>query len=191
MAATRFERPAVSLFAAVSLAGMIAAFAIGQVRAQPVTPPVPPPNPTFNPSGPSTVPQAPYVPVSPAPPSGLSGSAPAPVSPDIAPPVPTPPPPAVTPPPVVTPPPAVTPPAAVTPQAATAPETPVLSRTHARYHGPARRWSRHHVRFHARVVGPSYYPGLGEFYPPYADPCHFRRVWQGYYAPYWTYACGW
>ena len=80
MAATGFERPARALFAAVSLAAMIAAFAIGQARAQTVNPVPPPPPPTFNPSTPNTVPQAPYVPVSPTLPSGLSGSAPAPVA---------------------------------------------------------------------------------------------------------------
>ena len=65
MAATGFERPARALFAAVSLAAMIAAFAIGQARAQTVNPVPPPPPPAFNPSTPNTVPQAPYVPVSP------------------------------------------------------------------------------------------------------------------------------
>ncbi len=68
MEATRFERPPASLFAAVSLTAMIAAFAIGQARAQTVNPVPPPPPPVFNPSSPSTVPQAPEVPVSPTPP---------------------------------------------------------------------------------------------------------------------------
>jgi hypothetical protein len=181
MAATEFERPAAALFAAVSLAVTIAAFAIGQARAQTVNPVPPPPPPVFNPSGPSTVAPTPEVPVSPGPPSGLSGSAPAPLSP------------AVAPPPAVTPPPAVMPPSAATPQAATAPaaEKPALSRTHAVHRGVVRRWKRH-ARFHAvRVLGPSYYPGLGEFYPPYANPCHFSRVWHGYYAGYWAYTCSW
>jgi len=172
MEATGFERPARALFAAVSLAAVIAAFAIGQARAQTVNPvPPPPPPPTFNPSSPNTVPQAPEVPVSPTPPSGLSGSAPAPASP------------------------AIVPPPAVTPQTANAPAAakPAQSRMHARHHGRVRHpWSKRHARFHAvRVLGPSYYPGLGEFYPPYANPCHFSRVWSGYYAGYWAYSCSW
>ena len=216
MTAKRIERPAAALSVAVSLTATIAAFAIGHARAQTVNPVPPPPPPVVNPSGPSTVPQTPEVPVSPAPPSGLSSSPPAPVTPDVTqPPVATPPPavapqtappalpPAITPstpttpptPPAVTPqaaqppptppaiqPPVVTPPPAVTPQATTPPaaEEPASSRTHARYHRPIRR------RFHAvRAMGPSYYPGL------VANPCHFRRVWQGYYAPYWTYTCSW
>jgi hypothetical protein len=207
MEATGFERPA-ALLAAVSLAAMIAAFAIGQARAQTVNPVPPPPPPVFNPSSPSTVPQAPEAPVSPTPPTGLSGSTPAPASPAIesppavtpqtatapAPaPAPAPASPAIEPPPVS---PAVVPPPVVTPQTATAPEaaTPALSPTHAGHHGAVRhRWSRRHVRFHAvRVLGPSYYPGLGEFYPPYANPCRFSRVWHGYYAGLWSsYGCSW
>jgi hypothetical protein len=195
MEATRFERPPAALFAAVSLAAMIAAFAIGQARAQTVNPVPPPPPPVFNPSSPSTVPQAPEAPVSPTPPTGLSSPAPAlaPASPAIEPP------PAVTPQTATAPAPAspaVVPPPAVTPQTAIAPEaaTPALSPTHAGHHGAVRhRWSRRHVRFHAaRVLGPSYYPGLGEFYPPYANPCHFSRVWSGYYAGLWSsYGCSW
>jgi len=216
MEATRFERPPAALFAAVSLAAMIAAFAIGHARAQTVNPVPPPPPPVFNPSSPSTVPQAPEAPVSPTPPTGLSSPAPAlaPASPAIEPPpavtpqtatAPAPASPAVVPPPAVTPQtatapapasPAIEPPPAVTPQTAIAPEaaTPALSRTHAGHHGAVRhRWSRRYARFHAaRVLGPSYYPGLGEFYPPYANPCHFSRVWSGYYAGLWSsYSCSW
>ena len=172
MEATRFERPAAALFAAVSLTAMIAAFAIGQARAQQTVNPVPPPPPpTFNPSTPYTVPQAPYVPISPTAPSGLSGSAPAaPASPVI-----------------------VSPPA-VPPQTANAPAAakPALSRKHAGHHrGVRHRWSKRHAQFHAaRVLGPSYYPGLGEFYPPYPNPCHLRHVWAGYYAGLWSpYSC--
>ncbi len=188
MATTGFERPARTLFAAVSLAAMIAAFAIGQARAQTVNPVPPPPPPTFNPSTPNTVPQAPYVPVSPTAPSGLSGSAP--VSPAIAPPPALP---AIAPPPAS---PAIAPPPAVTPQTANAPAAakPGLSRKHGGHHGGVRhRWSKRHARLHAvRALGPSYYPGLGEFYPPYANPCHFSRVWSGYYAGLWsTYGCSW
>jgi hypothetical protein len=175
MEATRFERPAGALFAAVSLAAMIAAFAIGPARAQTVNPVPPPPTPTFNPSSPSTVPQAPEAPVSPTPPTGLSGSAPAPAPAPASP--------------------AIESPPAVTPQTATAPEaaTPGLSRIHAGHHGVVRhRWTRRHARYQTvRALGPSYYPGLGEFYPPYANPCHFSRVWSGYYAGYWAYSCSW
>jgi hypothetical protein len=159
------------------------------------------------------VPQTPEAPVAPTPPSGLSGSGPAPASPAITPPpavtpqtatAPAAASPAIEPPPSVTPQtatapapasPAVAPPPAVTPQTAPVLEAakPAPSRTHAGHHGAVRyRWSRRHVRFHAvRVLGLSYYPGLGEFYPPYANPCHFSRVWSGYYAPYWAYSCSW
>jgi hypothetical protein len=42
------------------------------------------------------------------------------------------------------------------------------------------------------VLGPAYYPGLGEFDPPYPNVCHFNRVWSGYYAGLWsTYSCSW
>ena len=70
MTATAFQRSA-ARFGAVSVAALIAAFAIVEARAQQTVNPVPPPPPpTFNPSTPNTVPQAPYVPVSPASPSG-------------------------------------------------------------------------------------------------------------------------
>jgi hypothetical protein len=71
---------------------------------------------------------------------------------------------------------------------------PVLSRRHAGHHRWVRhRWSRRYRRFHAvRVLGPAYYPGLGEFDPPYPNVCHFNRVWSGYYAGLWsTYSCSW
>ncbi len=206
MQATGFERPAAALFAALSLSAMIAAFAIGQARAQTVNPVPPPPPPVFNPSPPSTVPQTPEAPVAPTPPSALPGSAPPLNSQTIAPPAAPPaveaPPatPAVTPPPaspVIAPPPAtpaVVPPPAVTPPVTNAPAgEPSLARPHAGHHGFVRhRWTRRRVRFYpVRVPGPSYYPGLGEFYPPHADPCHFSRVWQGYYAGYWAYGCFW
>jgi hypothetical protein len=172
MEAAGFGRPAAALFAAVSLTAVIAAFAIGQARAQQTVNPVPPPPPpTFNPSTPYTVPQAPYVPISPTAPSGLSGSAPAAGTPAIA------------------------PSPAVTPQTANAPAAakPGLSRRHAGHGGGVRHRSRkRHGRFHAvRVLGPAYYPGLGEFDPPYPNVCHFRQVWSGYYAPYWAYSCSW
>jgi hypothetical protein len=180
MVATGFERPRATLVAAFSLAAMIATFAIGQARAQMVNPVPPPPPPVFNPSPPATVPQPPYTPGAPTPPSGLPGSAPEPASPSIvAPPS--------EPPQTTTAPTAAKP--ALTPTAPTASTT----STHARHHGRVRhRWSRRHARFHApRVLGPSYYPGLGEFYPPYANPCHYSRVWHGYFAPYWVYSCSW
>jgi hypothetical protein len=197
MAAKGFKRPA-ALFAGVSLAAMVAAFAIGHARAQTVIPPPPPPPPVFNPSSPSTLPQAPEVPVSPTLPSGPSGFAPEPASPAIEPPPVSP---AIEPPPVSPPvapapvSPAIEPPPPVTPQTA---NTPVAakaapSQTHAAHHrGVRHRWSKRRARFYApRVLGPSYYPGLGEFYPPYADPCHFSRVWHGYFVGYWAYSCAW
>jgi hypothetical protein len=173
MAARGFERRA-AFFAAVSLAGMMVAFAIGQAQAQqvnhapppPVVNPVPPPAPTFNPSNPGTVPQAPETPVSPSSPSGLSGTGPAPGSPTVV------------------------PPASVNPQT---PHARATAMRRARHHRRVReRWSQRRARFHGvRVVGPSYYPGLGEFYPPYIDPCHFKPVWDGFYGGYWAYACSW
>jgi hypothetical protein len=123
------------------------------------------PPPTFNPSTPYTVPQPPPARVSPTLPSGLSGSAPA-ISP------------------------AVVVPRSENRQAAKAHTAPKHARMHVRHHREVR-VRRRHARFH-RVLGPSYYPGLGEFYPPYVNPCHFRRVWSGYYAGQWdTYTCSW
>jgi hypothetical protein len=179
MKATRFERAAAALFAGVSLAAMIAAFATGAVRAQPApTTPIPQPAPTFNPSSPNTVPQAPYTPVAPSSPgNGLSGSGAAPISPSVVAPVPsdnaqqTP-----------------------SPQTANAPAgaRSAPPRTHAHHAGARAHWNRHYRRYRApRPLGPSYYPGLGEFYPPYVNPCHLRQVWHGYYAGYWAYSCGW
>ena len=166
MRATELERPAAA-FAAVSLAAMIVAFAIGEARAQPVNPPIVMPPPTFNPSTPYTVPQPPPARVSPTLPSGLSGSAPA-ISP------------------------AVVLPRSENRQAAKAHTAPKRARMHVRHHREVRmRRHRRRARFH-RVLGPSYYPGRGEFYPPYPNPCHFIRVWSGYYAGQWdTYTCSW
>jgi hypothetical protein len=200
MQATGFERPA-ALFAAVSLAATIAAFAVGPAQAQTVNPVPAPPPPTFNPSTPGTVPQAPEAPVAPTPPSSLPGAAPAPASPAIGPEpatpavVPPPTPPAVVPapaatpavvPPLASPPvvpplasPAATPPPAVTPRTTDAPAAAVRHRA-----------SRRHARFHAaRPLGPSYYPGLGEFYPPSANPCRFSRAWNGDGVGFLTYSC--
>jgi hypothetical protein len=169
MAARGFQRRA-GFFAAVSLAGMIAAFAIGHAQAQQVHPaspppppvnPTPPPPPTFNPSSPNTVPQTPETPVSPTSPSGpASGSQ------------------------------AVVPAAPVNAQATNARAT---AKLHAHHHRRLReRWSRRHARYHAaRVLGPSYYPGLGEFYASDGNPCHFRWVLDGFYGGHWTYACSW
>jgi hypothetical protein len=161
MEATGFGRPATA-FAAVSLAVMIGAVAIGQARAQqPVNPPITMPPPTFNPSTPNTVPQPPPAPLTPTQPSGPSA---VPGMPALVPP-------------------------AVTPPTENAPATeakPAPTHAHARHHGRRRR----HARFHAvRVRGPSYYPGLG-LVPPSVNPCHFRRVWSGYGAGEWdTYTC--
>jgi hypothetical protein len=58
---------------------------------------------------------------------------------------------------------------------------------------PSRGYVHHHASVHEhrmRVAGPSYYPGLGEFYPPYVNPCHFRPYW-GAYPGYSTYTCSW
>jgi hypothetical protein len=169
MAATRFERPAAAFFAAVSLAAMIAAFAFGQARAQTVNPVPPPPPPTFNPSTPNTVPQAPYVPISPSAPSGLGSTPAAPGTPAIESPQ------------------TLYPPTTNTPAEA----KPALSRRHAGHHRGVRH--QRHGRYHAaRVLGPAYYPGLGDFDPPYPNVCHFNRVWSGYYAGYWSsYSCSW
>ena len=84
--------------------------------------------------------------------------------------------------------PAPTPTPTPTPPPAPAAATPALSRMHAGHHGRVHHhWRRRHGRYHAaRVLGPSYYPGLGEFYPPYANPCHFSQVWSGYYAGLWS-----
>ncbi|MGC1280178.1 MAG: hypothetical protein WA893_18480 [Xanthobacteraceae bacterium] len=172
MKASGFKRPAAAPFAAVSLSVMIAAFAIGEARAQTVNPVPPPPPPTFNPSTPNTVPQAPYVPIAPAAPSGLGSTPAAPGTPAIESPR------------------TLNPPVTNT----RAEAKPALSRRHADHHGRTRhRWRGRHGRFHAaRVLGPAYYPGLGEFYPPYPNVCHFRQVWSGYYAGLWnSYSCSW
>ena len=172
MKTTGFWRPAAAVSAAVVLAAMIAAFAIGQARAQTVNPVPPPPPPTFNPSTPNTVPQAPYVPISPTTPSGLGSTPAAPGTPAIESSQ------------------TLNPPATNPPAEA----KPALSRRHAGHHRWVRhRWSRRHGRFHAvRVLGPAYYPGRGEFDPPYPNVCHFNRVWSGYYAGLWSsYSCSW
>lgn len=69
---------------------------------------------------------------------------------------------------------------------------PAPSAAHIRHHGRIHhRWRRHHGRYYVRPLGPAYYPGLGEFYPPYPNPCHPSRFWSGFYAGYPTYSCGW
>jgi hypothetical protein len=162
---TGFKCPSVAFFAAASLAGMIVAFAVGQAPAQTVNP-VPPMSPTLNPSNPGTIPQTPETPVSPSAPRGLSGSSSAPGS-------------------VV-----VAPPASVNRETTKTSAKPSPSPAHARRHASVRAHrSRHYGRVPAvRVVGPSYYPGLGEFYPPYVNPCHFRPYW-GYDPGFMTYTC--
>ena len=161
---TGFKRPAVAFFAA----GMIVAFAISQAGAQPVNPVPTPSPPTFNPSTPSIVPQTPETPVSPSAPGGLSGSSSAPGS-------------------VV-----VAPPASVNRQTTDTSTEPSPSRAHGHHHANVREpWTRGHSRYPTvRVAGPSYYPGLGEVYPPYVNPCHFRPYW-GYAPGYLTYTCSW
>ncbi|MGB7253991.1 MAG: hypothetical protein WBC94_10325, partial [Xanthobacteraceae bacterium] len=154
MKATGFTRPAAAFFAGVALAAMIAALAFGQARAQQTVNPVPPPPPpTFNPSTPNTVPQAPYVPVAPTTPSGLGSTPAAPGTPAIESPQ------------------TLNPPVVNAPTPAPAEAKPALSRRHAGHHrGVRHRWSRRHGRYHfTRVLGPAYYPGLGEFDPPYPN----------------------
>jgi hypothetical protein len=79
-----------------------------------------------------------------------------------------------------TPPVVVAPPASVSRQTTDTSAKPSPSRTHVHYHASVR----------MRVAGPSYYPGLGEVYPPYVNPCHFRPYW-GAYPGYMTYTCSW
>ena len=171
MAGRQFERPAPAFFGAIVLAAMVAAFAIGQARAQFVNP-VPPTSPTLNPSTPNIVtpPPPPVAPVSPTAPAGLPGSSTVPGSQ------------------VVVPPPSVKPETTTT-RAAERSEP----RIHVRHRASAgAHWSRRHSRFWARrVLGPSYYPGLGEVYPPYVNPCHFRPTFYVYYGVYPSYACAW
>jgi hypothetical protein len=88
--------------------------------------------------------------------------------------------------PAIVPPQTLNPPTVNTP----APAQPALSPAPAR-HRVHHRWRRHHGRYHARSLGPAYYPGVGEFDPPYPDVCHESEVWSGYYAPYWKYSCSW
>ena len=168
MTATGFGRPAPAFFVSLVLAAMTAAFAIGPARAQFVNP-VPPTSPTLNPSTPSPVAPPPVAPVSPSAPGGLSGSSTAPALPSVVPPVST------------------APQTAIAP----APATPDRSQTHAHNYARARehRYGRHARS--ARVLGPSYYPGLGVVYPPYANPCHFRPTLYAYYGEYLSYTCSW
>jgi hypothetical protein len=88
----------------------------------------------------------------------------------------------------------VVPAPSVSPQTRNAPAAEAPRRSHAylRHHArPHARWSRRHISFRAwRLLGPSYYPGLGVVYPPYADPCHFTRIWHGYYVGHLEVACG-
>jgi hypothetical protein len=191
MDATGFQRPLwTKILSAGSMTAIVACFAIGQARAQFVNPVPPPPPPTFNPSTPNTVPQPPYVPAAPG---GLPGAAP-PSSLNESAPVPPPPPPALNPPsPSPAPQPPVTPvsPAARQPVNVPPAAKSESSRAQISHQGRLRhRWSRRHGRaYAARVIGPSYYPGWGVIYPPYPDPCHFSRVWQGYWVGSWEYTC--
>jgi hypothetical protein len=170
MDTTGFQRSVwTRILSAGSMTAIVACFAIGQARAQFVNPVPPPPPPTFNPSSPNTVPQPPYVPVAPAAPGGLPGSEPVPNSP------------------VTVAPSAVTP-EATTPAAAvkSAPsKAPVSHEARLARH----RSNRHGRAYAARMIGPSYYPGLGLIYPPYPDPCHFSPMWHGYWVGYLTYTC--
>jgi hypothetical protein len=163
---TGLRRPAAAFLAA----GAIAAFAIGQAHAQFVNPVPPPPGPpAVNPSSPNIVPQTPERPVSPSAPESLPGSIPAP-SPEV-----------------------LAPPASVNRETTNEQAKPAPSRTPVHhYASDGERSSRHYHRSWAVPVrGPSYYPGLGLFYPPYANPCHFRPGWNGYYGEYLSYSCGW
>jgi hypothetical protein len=148
---------------------IVACFALGQAQAQFVNPVPPPPPPTFNPSSPSTVPQAPETPVSPGTPSGLPGSSGVPAGLNENPP-------------------AIASPTSRNGTAASVETTPSVSRAHGSHHGhlAQRRHARHYA---APVIGPSYYPGLGIVYPPYADPCHWGRTWEGPWVGSRVYSC--
>jgi hypothetical protein len=165
MQARRFEHPAAPSLKAFALAAMIAAFAIGQARAQMVNP-VPPTSPTFNNTPSQAAPTPPPVaPVSPAAPSGLSapGSS---VAPQVA-----------------------VPPASASHDTAREDTAEAAERhRHVRAH-----WRTRYHRYAAvRVTGPSYYPGLGLLYPPYVNPCHFQPTFYVYYGNVPSYRCtGW
>jgi hypothetical protein len=168
MDAKRFQRAAsAKLVTAGSVAAIVACFAFGPAQAQTVNP-VPPTTPTLNPSSPSTVPQSPEAPVSPGAPGGLSGSGGTPGSnvgvPSIA----------------------VT--AGHEGKSASVEETPSVSSARRSHHGhlARRKLGRNYA---VRMTGPSYFPGLGIVYPPYPDPCHWRRAWEDPWMGNWTYTC--
>jgi hypothetical protein len=166
MDAKRLQRPfSGKLIITGWVTAVIACFALGQAQAQFVNPVPPPAPPTLNPSTPSTVPQAPEVPVSPGASSGLPGSSGVNQSR-----------------------PAISVPTSPSGTAASVERTPSVSTAHVSHHGhlAQRRHARHYA---ARVIGPSYYPGLGIIYPPYADPCHWGRTWEGPWAGSRIYGC--
>jgi hypothetical protein len=167
MDAQQFQRPVIrKVVVAGGLAIIIACFATGHARAQFVNP-VPPVNPTLNPSSPSVAPQTPEAPVSPTVPNSAGSS----VSPDSN---------ASMPPSVPT--------VAVNHDAkAAATRTARRPAVRSRHVRASRNWRRQ-PRYATRVVGPSYYPGFGYVYPPYPNPCHWVRAWDGAWR-YWTYSC--
>jgi hypothetical protein len=170
MDAKRLQRPpSGKLIITGCVTTIVACFALGQAQAQFVNPVPPPPPPTINPSSPRNLPQAPETPVSPGTPSGLPGSYRVPSGLNESSP-------------------AVSAPTSPSGTAASVERTPSVSRAHRNHHGhlAQRRNARHYA---ARVLGPSYYPGLGIIYPPYADPCHWGRTWEGPWVGSWLYSC--
>jgi hypothetical protein len=170
MDAKQFQRPALGkLLVAGWVSATVACFPLGQARAQFVNPVPPSPPPTFNPSSPSTVPQAPETPVSPGAPSGLPGSSGVPSGLNESEP-------------------AIASPTSHNGTAATVETTPSVSSAHRSHHGHLAH-RRRGQSYAARVIGPSYFPGLGVIYPPYPDPCHWLRVWEGPWVGSWMYTC--
>jgi hypothetical protein len=173
MDAQRLQRPAITkLIIAGWLTAIVACFAPGQTHAQFVNPVPPSPPPTLNPSSPSIVPQSPERPVSPATPNGLSGSTASPNLNESA-------------------------PAAVIHQGTNASASGKSTNASAsgkssvsgtrESHRVARHW-RHGESYAARIIGPSYFPGLGIIYPPYPNPCRWVPAWNGAWQ-YLAYSC--
>jgi hypothetical protein len=170
MDAKRFQRSALAkLIIAGGATAIVACFALGQAQAQFVNPVPPSPPPTLNPSSPNTVPQAPEIPVSPGTPSGLPGSSGVPSGLNESAPV-------------------IASPTSHNGTAATVETTPSVSSTHRRHYRHVAH--RRHPRYYAaRVIGPSYFPGLGVIYPPYPDPCRWQSRWEGPWVGSWMYTC--
>src|SRR5579862_2450989 len=167
MDAKQLPRPA-SAKLVIALTAIAMCFALGQAQAQLVNPVPPPPPPTFNPSSPSspsTSPQPPETPVSPGPSTGLPGSGAPSGSNESTPST-----------------------ASHLGTAAPVVATPSVASAKVSHHGYLRH-RRHGKTYAARVIGPSYFPGLGLVYPPYPDPCHWRPIGGGPWVGSWTYTC--